>query len=107
MYLSPKCTLTCPPGEVINIKKKQSDAELLEELRKTNPGMAENAVKKDADLYSRLKDVYVESTDPDQANVGDLRREQPGKPFPKDTSQYSYDFVPAQIRQGSKALVSF
>merc|ERR1712012_931369 len=77
----------------------QSDAELLEELRKTNPGMAENAVKKDADLYSRLKDVYVESTDPDQANVGDMRREQPGKPFPKDTSQYSYDFVPAQIRQ--------
>jgi len=88
-----------PTAPAMRAPMYQSDAELLEELRKTNPGMAENAVKKDADLYSRLKDVYVESTDPDQANVGDMRREQPGKPFPKDTSQYSYDFVPAQIRQ--------
>ena len=80
---------------------QQSDAELLEELRKTNPGMAESAVKKDSELYSRLKDVYVESTDPELENVdmkSSLKREKPGKPFPKDTAQYSYDFVPAQIR---------
>ena len=77
---------------------QQSDAELLEAMRKTNPGMAESAVKKDSELYSRLKDVYVESTDPDSMGNADMRREKPDKPFPKDTSQYSYDFVPAQIR---------
>ena len=78
---------------------QQSDAELLEELRKTNPEMAESAVKKDSELYARLKDVYVESTDPELQNVdSSLKREKPGKPFPRDTSQYSYDFVPAQIR---------
>ena len=81
------------------ISVQQSDAELLEELRKTNPEMAESAVKKDSELYARLKDVYVESTDPELENVdSSLKREKPGKPFPKDTSQYSYDFVPAQIR---------
>ena len=77
---------------------QQSDAELLEAMRKTNPGMAESAVKKDSELYSRLKDVYVESTDPDSMGNVDMRREKPDKPFAKDTSQYSYDFVPAQIR---------
>jgi len=91
-----------PSAPAMRAPMYQSDAELLEELRKTNPGMAESAVKKDSDLYARLKDVYVESTDPDLENVdmnSSLKREKPGKPFPKDTSQYSYDFVPAQIRQ--------
>merc|ERR1712210_331661 len=69
-------------------------------MGKTNPWMAESAVKKDSELYARLKDVYVESTDPELQNVdSSLKREKPGKPFPRDTSQYSYDFVPAQIRQ--------
>jgi len=91
-----------PSAPAMRAPMYQSDAELLEELRKTNPGMAESAVKKDSELYSRLKDVYVESTDPELENVdmkSSLKREKPGKPFPKDTAQYSYDFVPAQIRQ--------
>jgi len=89
-----------PSAPAMRAPMYQSDAELLEELRKTNPGMAESAVKKDSELYARLKDVYVESTDPEHANVDStLKREKPGKPFPRDTSQYSYDFVPAQIRQ--------
>jgi len=90
-----------PSAPAMRAPMYQSDAELLEELRKTNPGMAESAVKKDSELYARLKDVYVQSTDPDQENLDmeSLKREKPGKPFPKDTSQYSYDFVPAQIRQ--------
>jgi len=89
-----------PSAPAMRAPMYQSDAELLEELRKTNPGMAESAVKKDSELYARLKDVYVESTDPELENVdSSLKREKPGKPFPKDTSQYSYDFVPAQIRQ--------
>jgi len=89
-----------PSAPAMRAPMYQSDAELLEELRKTNPGMAESAVKKDSELYARLKDVYVESTDPEHENVdSSLKREKPGKPFPRDTSQYSYDFVPAQIRQ--------
>lgn len=89
-----------PSAPAMRAPMYQSDAELLEELRKTNPGMAESAVKKDSELYARLKDVYVESTDPELQNVdSSLKREKPGKPFPRDTSQYSYDFVPAQIRQ--------
>jgi len=89
-----------PSAPAMRAPMYQSDAELLEELRKTNPEMAESAVKKDSELYARLKDVYVESTDPELENVdSSLKREKPGKPFPKDTSQYSYDFVPAQIRQ--------
>lgn len=89
-----------PSAPAMRAPMYQSDAELLEELRKTNPGMAESAVKKDSELYARLKDVYVESTDPEHEHVdSSLKREKPGKPFPRDTSQYSYDFVPAQIRQ--------
>ena len=86
-----------PKAAAMRAPMYQSDAELLEEIRKTNPGMAEDAVRKDGPLHDRLKAVYVESTDP--AEVPEQgKREQPGRPFPRDTAQYSYDFVPAQLR---------
>jgi len=77
----------------------QSDAELLEEIRRTKPEVAASAVRKDVELHTRLKQVRVESTDPDLPPPE--AREHPNRPFPRDTSQYSYDFVPAQLRQDS------
>lgn len=72
----------------------QTDTELLEEIRRTNPEIAESAVKKDIHLHDRLMSVYVTSKDPESKEV----HEDPTKPLPRDTLQYSYDFVPAQIR---------
>ena len=54
--------------------------------------------RKDGPLHDRLKTVYVESTDPEDSVPEQGKREQPGRPFPRDTAQYSYDFVPAQLR---------
>jgi len=84
-----------PSAAAMRAPMYQSDAELLEEIRRQNPTMAEQAVRKDDDLHHRLKSVYVESTDP---VVEEVPQSDPSKPLPRDTSQYSYDFVPAQLR---------
>jgi len=84
-----------PSAAAMRAPMYQSDAELLEEIRRQNPTMAEQAVRKDEDLHHRLKSVYVESTDP---VVEEVPQSDPSKPLPRDTSQYSYDFVPAQLR---------
>lgn len=87
-----------PNAAAMRAPMYQSDADLLEEIRKQNPGMAEHAVRKDTGLHHRLKSVYVESTDPEvQVSPPD-----PSKPLPRNTSQYSYDFVPAQLRMDTK-----
>jgi len=91
-----------PKASAMRAPMYQSDAELLEEIRKTNPGMAEDAVRKDGPLHDRLKTVYVESTDPEDSVPEQGKREQPGRPFPRDTAQYSYDFVPAQLRMDTR-----
>jgi hypothetical protein len=77
----------------------QSDADLLAEIRNTNPEMAESAVRKDGELHTRLKSVYVESSDPE---LEPTKPNRPARPLPRDTSQYSYDFVPAQFRLDTK-----
>ena len=43
----------------------------------------------------------MESTDPEDVPEQG-KREQPGRPFPRDTAQYSYDFVPAQLRMDTR-----
>ena len=44
----------------------------------------------------------MESTDPEDSVPEQGKREQPGRPFPRDTAQYSYDFVPAQLRMDTR-----
>ncbi len=44
--------------------KFQSDRELLQEIRRMNPAVAEAAAKKDADLHSRLKEVRATANRP-------------------------------------------
>jgi len=85
-----------PDAPAMRSPMYQSDAALLDEIRKTNPGMAESAVRRDGSLHQRLKSVYVESTDPvlEESSSHPIH----AKNLPKDTAQYSYDFVPAQLR---------
>jgi len=76
----------------------KSDADLLEHVRKTYPEIAKNSERQEPELYERLKAVYVESTDPaEEAQQPSSRR-----PLPRDIGQYSYDFVPAQLRLDTK-----
>lgn len=71
-----------------------SDAELLEEIRRTKPEVADSQVRKDSELHNRLRDVFITSEDPDMAP----QPPRVDRPLPRDTRQYSYDFVPAQRR---------
>jgi len=73
----------------------KSDADLLEEVRRENPELLAETVKKDDTLHDRLKTVYVSSTDP----APDPRvEEREDKPLPRDVRQHYEDFVPAQMR---------
>jgi len=73
----------------------KSDADLLEEVRRENPQLLDTAMKKDEELYDRLKSVYVSSTDP----APDPRAaEKENRPLPRDVRQHYQDFVPAQMR---------
>jgi len=77
----------------------ESDAKLLEEIRRDNPDMLDTAVKKDHELHDRLKSVYVSSTDPAAAPAPDPRAQvQEDKPLPRDVRKHYEDFVPAQLR---------
>ena len=63
----------------------KSDAELLEEVRRENPQLLDTAMKKDEELYDRLKSVYVSSTDP----APDPRAaEKENRPLPRDVRQH-------------------
>jgi len=73
----------------------QSDKELLEKLRQTNPQLAEANFRKDSDLHSRLNEVYVTSKDPESTPPP---ADNPNRPLPTDRSQYSEDFIPGMMR---------
>ena len=63
----------------------KSDADLLEEVRRENPQLLDTAMKKDEELYDRLKSVYVSSTDP----APDPRAaEKENRPLPRDVRQH-------------------
>jgi len=72
-----------------------SDKELLDKIRRTNPQLAEANFRKDSDLHSRLTEVYVTSQDPENQPKP---AENPDRPLPADRSQYSEDFIPGMMR---------
>jgi len=80
----------------------KTDADLLDEIRKTKPEVAESAVKRDHELHDRLRSVFVTSTDPDTEGQSDP---DPDRPLPLDRRQYSYDFVPGHMRAERKGRV--
>lgn len=59
--------------------KFAADANILEEIRKTRPDIAEATSKKDVELLARLKDVYVASSDPHDFDP-DINRKLPVNP---------------------------
>jgi len=86
-----------PSASAVRAPMYKADAELLEKLREFKPELAESQVKKDPELHSRLRDVYVtsEGEDPRQP-------ERPDRPLPRDVQPYSQDFIPAQLRLDPK-----
>jgi len=64
--------------------KFRSDKELLEEIRRTQPEIAEAATKKDDHFHKRLQDVFVTSTDPVKFDPDSLKQvENPDRPLPR------------------------
>lgn len=73
----------------------KTDADLLEEIRKTKPEVADSAVKKDDELHDRLRSVFVTSKDPEIVEHSETSDD---RPLPRDRNPYSYDFVPGHKR---------
>ena len=71
----------------------KADADLMEEVRKTEEGIH----KVEDQLLDRLKTVYVSNKD-DEAAPDPKQIENPDRPLPKDISQHYANFVPAQMR---------
>ena len=71
----------------------KADADLMEEVRKTEEGIH----KVEDQLLDRLKTVYVSNKD-DEAAPDPKQIENPERPLPKDISQHYANFVPAQMR---------
>jgi len=71
----------------------KADADLMEEVRKTEEGIH----KVEDKLLDRLKTVYVSNKD-DEAAPDPKQIENPERPLPRDISQHYANFVPAQMR---------
>jgi len=98
-----------PKGIPIRAPMFKQDADFLENMRATQPKVAEAAHKKDIDHHSRLRDVFVTSKDPNYADeyiepVEEFveTKENPNRPFPLDRKQHYADFVPALMRVDEK-----
>jgi len=98
-----------PKGIPVRAPFFNADAQFLENMRATQPKVAEAAHKKDFDHHSRLRDVFVTSKDP--AFVEDYIepveefveiKENPNRPFPLDRKQHFADFLPASMRLDEK-----
>lgn len=87
-----------PRAPAMRAPMYQSDKELLEAVRASNPTLAEAMQKKDSDFDDRLKDVYVTSTDPPE-DSSQQQRSRDRRPLPMDCSQHSYDFIPGSLRK--------
>lgn len=73
----------------------KSDSDLLDDIRKTKPEVAESAIKKDDELHDRLRSVFVTSKDPEIVEHSDTSDE---RLLPRDRNQYSREFVPGHMR---------
>jgi len=78
----------------------QSDKDLLDNIRNSNPALAEATHKKDGELFTRLRDVYVTSTEREEALPPN-----PERPLPLDRAAYSEDFVPGLNRQDKSRAI--
>jgi len=78
-----------------------SDKQLIDDLRKSHPELADASSRKDRELHSRLRDVYVTSADPAAAadeGHEPIRKADPNRPLPLDRTQYMDNFVPGMLR---------
>ena len=71
----------------------KSDADMMEEIRKTEDGIH----KVEDQLLDRLKAVYVSNKD-NEAAPDPKQIENPERPLPRDVAQHYANFVPAQMR---------
>jgi hypothetical protein len=84
-----------PAAPALRAPMFQSDKDLLENIRKTNPTLAGSTHRKDSELHTMLHDVYVKSEDqhlnaPPPASVE--------RPLPLDRTRYQENFVPGMMR---------
>jgi len=80
-----------PTASPIRSPMFETDRQLLDELRKTNPELLKSTVSKDEGLTSRLRDVYVTSEDPTVRPPSDNpppRGQDPNRPLPLDRTRY-------------------
>jgi len=92
-----------PKAPAIRSPMYQSDREVLERIRETNPTLADSALRKDSEFDTRLRDVFVTSRDPASAEHAKKEvPENPTRPLPLDRTQYSEDFIPALLRVDSR-----
>jgi len=75
----------------------KTDSDLLDEIRKTKPEVADSAVKKNDELHNRLRSVFVTSNDPEIVENTDTSTSD-FRPLPMDRNQYSQEFVPGHLR---------
>jgi len=86
-----------PAGPALRAPMYESDKDLLEKIRQSNPSLADANLRKDGDLYNRLQDVYVTSEDP-AGHEPPKPRDNPDRPFPQDRTNYSENFIPGLMR---------
>lgn len=91
-----------PKGPAMRAPMFDSDKQLLEQLRHSNPELAKANVRKDQDLHTRLRDVYITSEDPDETPKP---ADNPSRPLPEDRSQYAENFVPGMMRVDKRKAV--
>lgn len=98
-----------PQGVPVRAPFYNADAQFLENLRASQPKVAEAAHRKDLDHHSRLRDVFVTSKDPHHTDYIEPVeefvdvKENPNRPFPLDRHRHFEEFVPAAMRVEEKS----
>jgi len=108
-----------PKAPAMRAPMFETDKQLIDDLRRNNPGLAEVSSRKDDELFSRLRDVYVTSADPvtaaadpvtaaadpvtaakspDDGHEPTAKKVDPTRPLPLDRTQYQDNFVPGLMR---------
>lgn len=86
-----------PTAPAMRAPMYKSDRDLLEAIRESNPHLLDAAKNKDMEFTTRLKDVYVTSTDP-AVQEQSAHGQDSSRPLPADRTQHSYDFIPGSKR---------
>ncbi|XP_023322688.1 protein NDUFAF4 homolog isoform X2 [Eurytemora carolleeae] len=84
-----------PAGPALRAPMFHSDKELLENIRKSNPTLADSTHRKDSQLHSMLQDVYVKSED---QHLNDPPQQSQQRPLPLDRVRYQDNFIPGMMR---------